>query len=139
MAGRPKVKIYQYSADHLYMRSYATQSEIFDKYYDGKKGELFRNKEYKELPDGTFISWYRIGRRELRRQIRIDNDIYCKHYKDDRPFSVYNILDEKIASFNSVRTAANMMDFDYSVIFGALKLNKKQISRSPFTFKYDNE
>lgn len=139
MSGRPKLKMYQYSSEGLYMRSYETQMEIFDKYYDGKKGELFMNKQYRELPDGTYVSWYRIGQKGLQRQIRIDNDIYCKHYKDDRPLSVYNILGEKIASFNSIRTCANMTGIRYSNIHTALKKPGSQVSRSPFKFEYDQE
>ena len=64
-AGRPRIKVYQYDKNFKYLRSYESQSEIFNKYFDGKKGELFHNKEYRELPDGTFVSDYRIGRAGL--------------------------------------------------------------------------
>lgn len=142
-AGRPRVKIYQYDSKFLYMRSYESQVEIFDKYYNGKKGELFRNKEYKELPDGTFISTYRIGRKGLQYWTKIYNSVYCSKNVQDKPFSAYNYLDEKVASFANLRVAAALMpEMGYNTINCSLNANKynktsKRQAHKGLYFKYD--
>lgn len=116
MAGRPKVKIYQYDADFKYLGSYDTQNEVFEKYFNGKKGRLFHNPHYRELPDGTFVSTYRIGREGLLKWVAIQNDVLCRQREDYFPICFYNLRGEKIASFSSIRIASELTGISYSTI-----------------------
>lgn len=100
MSGLAKQKQYQYSdaeSGHKYLRSYDSMTEVFEKYYDGKVGRLYEdNKPYKEMPDGTFVSHYRIGREGLRRAIRLVEDPTLYKRNDDKPIYIYNSLGELV-------------------------------------------
>lgn len=140
-AGRPRLKIYQYDKDFKYMRSYESQVEIFNKYYDGKKGELFRNKEYKELPDGTYVATYRIGRDGLKYWSKIYNSVYCSKNITDKPFSAYNYLGEKVATFANVRVYSAITNQNSNIIQCRLHENRKSFESSwdGLTYKYDEQ
>lgn len=138
MSGKPKVKIYQYSSEFKYMRSYESQSEVFNKYYDGKKGDLFQNKQYKELPDGTFVSWYKIGREGLRRHTRIDNCPFCTKNITDRSFSAYNLKGEKIATFSSIRVFQHMTNIPINTVYNSLTKGKGFAQKKNLIYKWDD-
>ena len=121
MAGKPKLKIYQYSSEYKYLRAFETQSEVFDKYYEGKKGRLFTNPDFRELPDGTFVSPYRIGRDRLRQLVIIDNDPLCQINAKDKSVAFINRKNKTIATFSSIRVAEQLTGIDYSTIQSELK------------------
>ena len=137
MSGRPKVKVYQYNNIGEYMREYETMSEVFNKYFDGKKGDLFHGKEYRELPDGTFVSYYRIGREGLRQQRRIDENKYCFDQATHKPFSIYNLKGEKISSFKSVYHASLLTGMFHTAINGRLTHRKGHHTKDGLIFKWD--
>jgi len=135
--GRLKLKLYQYAADYSYLRSYESMSEVFDKYYDGKKGNLFYdNKDYRELPDGTFICKYRMGRLGLRVQVMIDKDPYCKEYKGDFPIEVFNRKGVKVAEFNSIRVCSEMTGIAYSDLIAKCKTYTHHPTKAQLRFKF---
>lgn len=135
--GRPRLKLYQYDAEFKYLRSYETQSEVFDKYYDGKKGELFRGKEYKELPDGTYIAAYRIGRTGLAYWTRVYNCVYCSKNITDKPFSAYNHEGNKVASFANSRVFTAMTGIPSTTVVNALTTLKGKTAHNGLVYKYD--
>lgn len=113
MSGKPKQKQYQYSSKEdgfKYIRSYESATEVFNKYYNGKKGELYHNnKPYKELPDGTFIAPNRIGREGLRYCTRIFECPLVGDRKGDKVIEMYNILGEKIGEIKNRRVLEAIM------------------------------
>ena len=141
--GKPRLKIYQYDSDFKYMRAYDTQTEVFDKYYGkGIKGRLFTNEHYKALPDGTYVSTYRIGRKGLEYWTRVYTSVYCTKYKGDKPFSAYNFLGEKVATFSNVRVFAQMTSIPYDTVVTQLHRYRKGLRQSTaqngLTYKYDD-
>lgn len=132
--GRAKQKQYQYSETLHYLRSYESQSEVFEKYYDSKKGELYpTNIGYKELPDGTYITPER-GRDRLRKLIDIANDPLCGNRADDKEIYVYNRLGEVVATYKNIRVAAEMSNLTYQAISNRL-LRPTRFSNQIWVFK----
>lgn len=138
MAGRPKRRIYQYSNDYKYMRFYETQMEVFNKYYDGKKGDLFQNKNYKELPDGTYVSWYKIGRVGLKYHIRRDNCPFITKNKTDRPFAAFNMDGEKVARFENIRVFKALTGGRASEVYNSLLYGRKGTTKSNLIYEWDD-
>ncbi len=138
MSGRPRLKLYQYDEKGAFIRAYETQMEVFNKYYDGKKGELFLGKDFRELPDGTYICTYQIGRK-LVKEIKIDKNIFCSKRIDDKPVSVYNLRGEKIATFANIRACTEMVKLDYTTIQNRLYRNVRYFPKSEdgLTFKFE--
>lgn len=137
-AGKPRLKIYQYDSKGKYLREYESQSDVFNKYFDGKKGDLFHNKEYRELPDGTYVSNYRIGRKGIQYWKRIYECPYCITYSTDKPFSVYNHLGKKIATFSSIRLFTELTGIDASTVTVSLNRGGKSTAHNGLYYKYDD-
>lgn len=116
MSGRPKLKLYHYDNEYKYIKTFETQMQVFNEYFDGKKGQLFNNPDFRKLPDGTFVSPYRVGRDKLRKVIKIANDPLCAKNAKDKPIIFYNRKMEQIASFNCIRTACQLTGKSYSSI-----------------------
>jgi len=136
MAGKPKLELYQYSSEYKYLRSYESQQLVFDKYYDCKNGKLFyKNRDYRLLPDGTYICKYRMGRFGLRLQVMIDNDPYCKEYKDDFPIEVFNRKGVKVAEFLSVRVCSEMTGLSYNEVFAKVQYYSHHPTKAKLRFK----
>ena len=116
MAVLPKQKIYQYDTNGKFLKTYESKSELL-KSYSMTKGNLFGGKEYRRLPDNTYVTFKRIGRDRIVNLVRIDNCPYC-HKSDprSRTVEVYNLRNEKIAEFDSISTCAKMTGFNHSII-----------------------
>lgn len=127
--GREKQKQHQYSdaeSGHKYLRSYESASEVFEKYYDGKKGELYiGNKPYKELPDGTFVSYYRIGRQGLHESIRNNTDPTIYKRNDDKPVLIYNGLGELVGEVANIRILEAITETNRNAINSTMFYTKK--------------
>ena len=119
MAGRPKTPVYQYDANGKYLQTFESRNAVFDKYYDGKKGNLFPNGIYKLLPDGTYATKERLGREGLRKAKKIMEDPFCD-VKPFKPVGMYNLKNEKIAVFSSVYIASLVTGINYSTIHNGL-------------------
>lgn len=136
MSGRPAIPVYQYNEKGEYLRRYDNQREVFTKYFDGKVGRLFDNPHYRELPDGTFISTYRIGRLGLMTRLKIDRDPYCKKH-DNKAFSIYNRIGEKMASFSSLRQASLLTGKSTSEIHSRIYRRDFKFTRDGLYYQLD--
>lgn len=138
MSGRPKQEVFQYDADGKYIRKYNSQSEVREKYFSDDLGKrpLFNVvTPYQEMPDGTYIAPYRIGRDKLREAIRLYNCPYCKKHVAHRPVYVYNLIGEKIAEFSNIRVASLMTGIDYATITHRVKNGKHHTDNLLFTYE----
>lgn len=128
--GLDKQKQYQYSdaeSGHKYLRSYESAKEVFEKYYDGKSGKLYEdNKPYKELPDGTFVSNYRIGRVGLSYAIRLAEDPTLYKRNDDKKILIYNSISELVGEVANRRILEAITNTTINAI--NIKIVKKTIN-----------
>lgn len=123
--GLEKIPLYQYDENGKYIRSYESYSEVFEKYFDNKKGRLFEdNKEYRELPDGTFIAKYRIGRAKLLKLKKIYNCVFCSKNITDKKISAYNLLGVKVAEFENMRVLQELTGINYNTIMNSIRSRK---------------
>jgi hypothetical protein len=128
MAGRPKMKMYEYDQNGRFVCEYPTQYEVFVKYYEGKKRPLIRKGEqYAILPNGHFIANYRIGRERLMYYEKAKASKYVSTAGEIRKNVVaYNLLGERVATFRSVHMAALITGIGRSTIVAALRPSSKR-------------
>lgn len=141
MSGRVPVKIYQYSLDGKYLRTFNTMIEAFNYYYDnGTKGRLMENNAtIRLMPDDTVICKDRIGRDRIRKEVKILNSKYCGFYNSshaNRSFSIYNLKNEKLATFNNIQVCSVLTGIDQSTINSALS-RSTNASKGELVFRYD--
>jgi len=123
MAGRAKIKVTQYSSKGKYLRTYESQQEIRDLYYNSNKLPLTfqrKGKEYKQfhlLPDGTYVCAGRGGREALLKQIKLSSAPYLEEYRNSKVVELYNLLDKKIANFRSLSVASGLTGIDISTLY----------------------
>lgn len=143
MSGRAKQPTYQYSAEGKFLKKWECQADVRAYYFKGDVGKrpfYFNNKtqkydaNYQKLPDGTYISNYRIGRNNLLKQLRVDNCKFCKHNIRERGIEVFNLLNEKVAEFSSLKTANLLTGIDEAIIYSRCK-NKPGVRFKP---NFDN-
>jgi hypothetical protein len=142
MPGRPKKRVYEYDRNGKFLRTYDSQQEVFDAYYEGKKRPLIREgKEFAVTPAGTYVSNYRIGREKLRVLNRIENSKYVAQANEKRvPEDCYNLAGERIASFRSVCMASRLTGISLKTISAACESNpqiyKKYSKKHDLLFRY---
>lgn len=120
-----KKKVYEYDKDGKFLCEYESHTEFCSKYY-GKNRPLFQGKkEYAVTPKGTYISYYKIGRENLRRILRIENSKYVPHYELRREIECFNIAGEKIATFRSALMASRLTGIDRETIDSSCKSSPK--------------
>ena len=123
--GLEKIPLYQYDEKGKYLRSYESHLQVFDKYFDTKKGRLFMdNKEYRELPDGTFIAKYRIGRARLLKLKKIYDCVFCSKNITDKKISAYNLLGDKVAEFENIRVLKELTGISYNTVMHSINSDK---------------
>lgn len=136
--GKEKQKQYQYSSEYKYLRSYDTLKEVFEKYFDGKVGKLYEyNRPYKELPDGTFISYFRIGRAGLKEAIRRHEDPTCYKRIDDKKIEIYNFFGEKVGEVDNVRVLKAIMSSSFDQANSGLYKSSKKAWWGNLTYKFN--
>jgi hypothetical protein len=145
MAGRQKIKCFEYSEDGKYLREYGSIQEVREKFYIGDNGKrpLFRdNSGYFKTPIGTFIANHRIGRDKLMKSERLKNCPFCTYrtgIQDNKAFEIFNLKNEKIAEFKDVHKASLLLNLSYKNIWSRLNsisLSRKFTSRDNLVFKY---
>lgn len=118
MAGREKIKLYQYSSEGKYIGSIECMADVHRKYYKGAHHPIFRKwtaneryeeADYHELPDGTFIAKFRIGRDKLLQLVRIDKDPFTRKDEGTFPIVVFSISGRELATFDSVAVAEKLL------------------------------
>lgn len=107
MSGKPAIELYHYDTKengYRYLGKFISQVEVFKMYYDGKKGRLFNsNPEYRELPDGTYVTKERAGRNILPNLIRKYTDPLNWKKDGDKVIELFNDLGEKIGELANHR------------------------------------
>lgn len=144
MAGRPKMKMYEYDNNGKFIQIYETQQDVFNKYYKGRKRPLLREgKEYGILPNGHYICDKQIGRDRIQKIQRIEGSKYVARASEKkRPVAVYNLAGEKIATFRSIYMASVLTNIDYTSIQHSARATpktKKKFTRNlELIFRYDD-
>lgn len=147
MAGREKVKCYEYSQTGKYLCEYESIQEVRAKYYKNDIGKrpLFRDDSgYFKTPVNTFIANHRIGRHKLMQLEKIKNCPFCTYRNgvQDKPFEVFNLKNEKVAEFKDIHTASLLLNISYKTIWCRLNniaLLKKFMNRDNLDFKYKSQ
>jgi|GEM_PF-6041379 hypothetical protein len=126
MAGREKIKCYQYDSNGKYLGKYNSVSELRRKYFNKHKGKtpLFISKNYHVLPDNTVATLERLGRDEVKRIFKIHHNPLLKKYNtkyNATPIEIYDILGNKIAEFKNKSCAEELLKFSKSQIYGYLQ------------------
>ncbi len=118
MAGRAPIKVYQYDANGKFMKEWACTNDVRRAYYPNVNGKMpffpdgrgTYNAEYHELPDGSYVSKYRIGRERLLKLVKRDRSRFCKDCAEERNVvEVYNLNGTKVANFRNPYVASLLL------------------------------
>jgi len=145
MAGRPKIKMYEYTSEGYFVREYNSIQEVFNKYYEGKKRPLiYKDNKYAYLPNGNLICTSRLGRDNILKIKRIKASIYVPNAKENRrKIVVYNLASEPIATFRSAHIASVLTGIDRATIDSSIKASPKRTKKysktTELVFKYEND
>ena len=140
MAGRDKIKCYSYDNDGNYLRSYNSLAEARDVYHSdilGKVPMFPNNEEYMIMPNGDFLSRYRIGKLKLLKLERIRKCPYCSYNKsiDKNEIEVFNLKGEKIAEFKNAHIASKLLNINRSTLWARINSTTNIPSRDNLFFK----
>ena len=140
--GREKKPIYQYSEDGKFLQEYESITQLREK-YKITKGNMFGQGEYernyRKLPDGTYISTERLGRDGVKKIVRIDSCEFCTtKYKTSKIVEVYNLLGEKLAEFNSLATLCKMTNKPQATLFHRGK-NQSKTTADNLIYKFKKQ
>lgn len=158
MSGRKPIEVFVYDLQGKYICKFENMTMFRNVYYpaDEFKRPLFRKKElgvnYEIVQEADVIAYQERVNRDITRQLMaIVNSEYCKDedYADNkRPIQVFNLKNELIAEFKTVRLLTKMMPHIHAnnisrhIISNAQEERKKK--RRKFTsiglfFKYKEE
>jgi hypothetical protein len=145
MAGRLKIKCYEYNPEGKYLQEYESIQEVRAKYFPddlGKRPLLETGKEdYFQLDNENFIANYRIGRDNLRKLEKIRNCLYCStnNNRDDKEIEVFNLRGELIATFKNAYITSLITKIPSSTLHHRLysrDKSKNTQNRDNLVFKY---
>jgi len=139
MAGREKIKLYQYDTNGKYLKMYKSYQEVKDLYYQKTERPFFcteQEKEFHILPDNTVICKERAGREAVKRfLLRVNNPyLVTELRKKQSKVQVYNIDKVLIAEFQSISIAALMLNMRVSGIHSIIKASWKAIATNKHGF-----
>ena len=117
MSGKPKLRIHHYDSEEnefKYLGKFDSQTEVFNMYFNGKKGNLFHtNPVYRRLDDGTFVTKEPIGREGLRVAIR-DYEDPCVYYrKGDMEIEILNSKGEVVGTVKNRRVLQALLEQEH--------------------------
>lgn len=145
MAGREKIKCFEYSEKGKFLREYKSIADVRNSFFindNGKKPLLTKENSYFKTPKNTFIANYRIGREKLLKLERISNCPFCNYseHVKDRSFEVFNLNGEKIAEFKNAYIASKMLNISQKTIWARLNYSTSKVKNKPnkdnLEFKY---
>ena len=134
MAGKPKIKCYEYDSNYKYLGEYESVQEVRNKYFSNDLGKrkLFESgkDDYYKLDNGNFIANYRVGGYNLSKLERIKDCVYCSTNKniENKEIEVFNLKGEKIAEFKNVYIASRICNIPHSTL--SQRLNPKNNKRN---------
>lgn len=140
-SGLEKINLYQYDKKGKFLQKYNSQQELRNKYYpnDKSKRPLLRSKRakfnYDILPDGTFYSNEKIGRKIVTFEKIINSKFVTNQVQSNIPIDVFNIIGEKIATFQNHYIASLLTNISYGVILKDCKIGKS-IKQKDLTFRF---
>ena len=146
MAGKQKVKLYQYSDKGIYLQEFESLTQVRKVYYNDTKYPMFVNegnktrhivRDYHKLPDNTYIAKYKIGRDKLLKLLKIDSAPYTRVDPRSKIVEVYNLLGKKIANFASITIASGMSNIDQTTL--QHRCERKSEGRDGLIYKYKNK
>lgn len=145
MAGKPKIKCYEYDSNYKYLGEYESVQEVRNKYFSNDLGKrkLFESgkNDYYKLDNGNFIANYRIGRHNLLKLERIKNCVYCSTNKNikNKEIEVFNLKGEKIAEFKNLYIACEMLKIPMNTLWNRLNVTsnlRNKLNKDNLEFKY---
>ena len=138
MAGRKKLKIYQYNLSGKFIQTYESISRLRQVYFsdDNGKRPIFRNKNYAVLSDNTIISTNKIGREGVREIIKRINNPYLTLGNKIQEIEVYNLDSIKIATFASINIASKITNISNTTLHHRLERGCKHGNTDGLYFKY---
>ena len=146
MAGRQKLKIRVYNNQGYFIEEYSSQTECLFKYFPKDIGKrpllfhtvkifsLYHNKEliirYGTIDNEYYFFDQAVYREDVVYIHKIAISKYCKHNEKEKIIEVYNIQNEKIAEFKSLRLLTKLMPhINQSLISRELNKKNKNIKR----------
>lgn len=142
MGGRSKLRIHHYDSEEnefKYLGKFDSQTEVFNMYFNGKKGNLFHdNPVYRRLDDGTFVTKEPIGREGLRIAIRDYEDPCVIERKGDLEIEVVNSKGEVVGTIKNRRVLMAILERTYypSILAGR---DKSTINNVSFRHRKEEE
>lgn len=143
MAGREKIKVYQFDLKNRKQKTWDCMQEVKDFYYNGRKYPMFViNPDYHKLPDGTYVTKKKFNRKELESLIKKTESVYVCLLKENKKtqnneLEVFNLNNEKIAEFKNIKIAAKLTNVPYGTIQSQLhKAKGKKTHPSELIFKF---
>lgn len=151
MSGRPKNKVYHYTEDGKFIKTFECENDVRKEYYSKDRGQrpLFirrsgtgvGNKVYYyndttiTLPDGTIASKERIGRDGVFNYIKKSNSSYVGIADTERVINVSNLDGKVIATFKGLYVASLMTGIPKGTIHHQINKGTKS-SQSDLIFRY---
>ena len=142
--GRKRQKVYQYDKEGKFIRSYETIADARKEFYNDVNGvyPMFRDgADYHILPDDTVLVKERIGREGIVHMLNVINNPLVYEEDDVKPFTIYNISGEPVASFINIKAATVLTDMTYQQIYNHLNYKRKDnvpVNKLKITIKYDD-
>jgi hypothetical protein len=125
MAGKPAIKIFQYSNEGKYIKTFNSISEIHREYFNDSKYPFFVGVQniLEKLPDNTIICKERLGRDKIKAILRRLSNPFI--LKDDRSNSneieVLNVDKIVIATFFNISMASKLLNISANSIHAIMK------------------
>ena len=155
MAGKPPVKVFEYTNKGDYIRSYDTLKEARNAYYsdilgnkpmfEGKKSVILGYKIH-ITPKDTVLLMDRPGKEKIRLLYRIYNSKLCNFNiskSDNKPIILYNLKGEPLAEFANLKVASEILDNKkfppqtrYHQVTNREKSKKQKELNSDYYFEY---
>lgn len=144
MAGKPKIKCYEYDSNYKYLGEYESVQEVRNKYFSNDLGKrkIFESgkDDYYKLDNGNFIANYRITGKVLKKLEKIKNCIYCNDDKrlENKEIEVFNLKGEKIAEFKNMDITCKILKINQSTLWSRLHdvSTKNKPNKDNLEFKY---
>lgn len=145
MSGRKAQKVFKYTKDGVYIKSYDCINDFRKEMYpeDIAPRPIFTHKvlgqEYHRGRDGSMTFKVRTYRDDVKYMVAIIDSEYCRDIDKNKPIEVLNIKQEVIAEFKNVRLLTKLMPhISDATIYQQLNrnTNKSRYSSSGLFFRY---
>lgn len=127
--GKKTRPVYHYDTaenGHKYLGQFVSAAEVLKMYFDRKVGALVHaGWRYRKLPDGTYVSFERIGRNGLIKATREQTDPTIIKRNGDREIELVNGKGEVVGVLANVRILESILSDEQSGIKSSLYDNRK--------------